>query len=687
MHQFTHLLAAVAIVIAGFIQHVTHPELIDPVWSRIVVVLLLVMTPFLVRMPGFMPYLELWGFIAVEAICLWLVHLSYLNDFNGFLTFFVYVLMVANGFFHHDHFWRNLHYGLLAVLMGTALLLSDASLSVRLDTALNFGVVWITSYAIILYLMKQERRLALALSRSSALNHKLHDSQLLMEKTQAVGRIGGWEINLAARPLNITWSREVYRILDVPEGTVPTQALRRQFYAEGDFEEIQGLAEHCLQTGEGFDLKKEVHTLRGERKVVRIVGQRQEENGKATRLFGLFQDITQEHEAEQALLQAKAEAEAAAQAKSVFLSTMSHEIRTPLNAVIGLSHYLLEESPRPDQVESLVTLQTAGETLLSLINDILDFSKIEAGKLEIEPVAFPLMPRLEAIRQTFALAARQKGLALELELDPALPSVVVADPNRLTQVLNNLMSNALKFTATGGVTLVLQVLDTLDRNGDLRYRLRFAVQDSGIGIPADKLQDIFESFSQGRSGTSREYGGTGLGLTITRQLLQLMGSEIRVESTEGQGSRFFFDLWVGAANPADLPALAPATVIAAAGHILLAEDNEVNVRVMARFLEKWGHEVTVAVDGEEAVALARTKVFDLILMDLQMPKMDGLEATRQIRTFNTGVPIIALTADATTEIRQTVLEAGMNDFSPKPFVPAVLRAQIGVALRQRALSP
>jgi signal transduction histidine kinase/ActR/RegA family two-component response regulator len=386
--------------------------------------------------------------------------------------------------------------------------------------------------------------------------------------------------------------------------------------------------------------------------------------------------------------EAMEKAQKSSEAKSEFLSTMSHEIRTPLNAVIGMSNLLISGNPRADQRENLEVLKFSAGNLLSIVNDVLDFNKIESGKLVFENIKFNMSELMQNICGGQAMTARTKGLQFKLDVDSTLnKKVLFGDPTRITQIVFNLISNAIKFTADGGVSVRVTCIE--DRHN--RVTVNFTVKDSGIGIEQERMAIIFEPFIQESTSTTRQYGGTGLGLAIVKRLLELQGLKIKVSSAVGKGSEFSFNMEFPVSTEVFEPKLnSQPQSNEESGNLssvrmLIAEDNPVNVMLMKKLLSKWGITPTIAENGERAVELVQYGNFDIILMDLQMPVMNGFDASKEIRKMRdhqkSGIPIIALTASALFDIRERVQESGMNDYVSKPFKPNELFEKIQMLIK------
>ena len=404
-------------------------------------------------------------------------------------------------------------------------------------------------------------------------------------------------------------------------------------------------------------------------------------------VFAAARDITERKAVEAELRQARSVAESASMTKSDFLASMSHEIRTPMNAIMGIAD-LLAKTPLNDEQNKYVQIfQRAGDNLLNLINDILDLSKVEASQLELERTGFSLIGHLEKVMEMVAARAQEKGLVLLFDIAPNVPADLVGDPTRLRQVLLNLLGNAIKFTTSGSVSLYVD----LDEAAQTPTTLRFAVTDTGIGIAKQKLGPVFERFTQADSSMTRRFGGSGLGLTISKRLVELMGGRIWVESEIGEGSVFAFtvpmEIWAVANRPmaklADDDDMTPLPAL----RILLAEDSPDNCVITIAYLENTPYHVDIAANGAVACDMFETGHYDLVLMDRQMPVMDGLTATRAIRAWEkqngrAPVPILALTASALKGDREMCIAAGCTDFLAKPIKQDVLRH----AIREHSLA-
>lgn len=485
----------------------------------------------------------------------------------------------------------------------------------------------------------------------------------LLEAAETVAGLGHWRVDLKTQA--VSWSEEVYRIHGVDPATFdPQLGGAIDFYHADDRDQVEAFIGRIVETGEIGEFQLRLIRADGdERRVISRAMLQRDEEGQPAALFGVFQDVTERIRAQ----------EAAARAKDEFLANMSHELRTPLTSVIGFSG-LLKASETLGEMERRYAdrISTASEALLSIINDILDYSKLEAGAVEMDPQPFEVRTWAEGVIGLVEAGCAEKGVELALEIADGAPMRLIGDDGRLGQVLLNFLSNACKFTAEGRVWVSIDG-DTAEGLG----RLRVAVSDTGVGIAEDRVEALFERFTQADQSTTRTHGGTGLGLAISRRLIGLMGGEIGATSRPGEGSTFWFEVRLPTAAVTEglEAAVTVHLEIRPGARVLLVDDSAVNREMVGALLAGMGLEVETATDGAEGVEALRRGRHDLVLMDVQMPGMDGLAATRAIRALDeaaAATPILALTANVQPEQQARCREAGMDGLIGKPVSPAEL---------------
>ena len=523
----------------------------------------------------------------------------------------------------------------------------------------------------------------------------LRNNEQLLNEAQRIGRMGSYDYDITRDYwTNSSAFDEIFGI----DAAYPRNFSGWQALIHPEEREATAAAVRHALDGTGEYFSHEYRIIRqDDRQVSWVQGTgRVERNpeGQAIRMVGTIQDITQHKEIEHRLRLAVEQAEAANLAKSRFLATMSHEIRTPMNGILGMAQMLLSPGTSPEEQRDYArTILSSGQTLLALLNDILDLSKIEAGKLELAPAAFSPPQLLDEIAQLFASPAHEKQLQLILDWQDTADLMLVADPVRLRQMLSNLTSNAIKFTQQGEVRITGRLLTRQETTACLE----FSVSDTGVGIPDEKLAQLFSPFTQADSSITRQYGGTGLGLSIVRNLARAMSGEAGIESRLGHGTRCWFRVQaeiLPTGSERRRQARSPASPTAdklPQARILLVDDNAINRKVASALLHSLGMDVSCAENGEQAIELAckTNPAPALILMDVQMPVMDGIEATHHIREYERShrrspTPIVALTAGAYAEDREHCLEAGMDDFLTKPLKLSDLESVLRTHLKSSA---
>jgi signal transduction histidine kinase/DNA-binding response OmpR family regulator len=499
----------------------------------------------------------------------------------------------------------------------------------------------------------------------------LRISEARLAEAQRIASIGNWEYEPGNN--TIYWSSQVYDLFDIKDRDfIPSIELVVDLIHEQDRRHVGSFWADALK-GKAFELDFRIVTSRGVKYInsqgYALCGP----EGGLKKIVGTLQDITQRKLSEQELLKAREIAENSTKVKEIFLANMSHEIRTPMNAILGFTRMLYETPLTEEQLGYLDAINFSSESLLVIINDILDYSKIQSGKVSIEKCDFSLHKLAQDIITMLRPKASDKGLALSCKVDKSIPEVLKGDPVRLNQILTNLLSNAIKFTESGSVGL--EIVQLLTKDDCLN--LQFKVRDTGIGIPADKQAVVFDSFVQASDDTTRKYGGTGLGLSIVKSLVELQHGNILIESEPGHGTTFIVNLSLDRANHTAVTSVSPSISRPEEVEqisrlaILVVEDNPVNQLLVRKVLEKVNCKIDIARNGLEAIALLKSKDFDIVLMDVQMPEMDGYEATQYIRTQLPSpyaqLPIIAMTAHAFGEDVTRCLAVGMNDYISKPF--------------------
>ena len=498
---------------------------------------------------------------------------------------------------------------------------------------------------------------------------KLERSNLILDVSQELSTTGGWEFNLLTG--EVFWTKQIYEIHGVTADFIPTFEGILELYDEGYAELLKAHVKAAIEQQIPYDFEFRLRTPDGIKKWGRGVGIPVMADKQVVALRGAITDITQKKEIELELIQARNIAENSAKAKTDFLSVMSHEIRTPLNGIIGIAN-LLKLKHTMDQEEYVRSLIFSADHLLQLINDILDLTKIESDKLELVLAEINIFELVKNIKNQFKSLAESKGIQLKSFIDDEIPQRLIADPVRLGQILNNLISNAIKFTEQGEVTIVLRLTTLTDHQAGIR----FSVKDTGMGIPEELYDTVFESFKQVQQSAHRKHTGTGLGLAITQKLIELHNSQVVLNSTVGVGTEFHFEICFELATDQNSPgSFLPGPEISVYENklkglrILFVEDNSINVMVAKKQLEYFGTTPDCAYSGKEALKLLEHNTYDVALLDLHMPEIDGYALADLIQQQYPGIHIVIFTADIMTEVKLKLAKMHIFDILNKPFSP------------------
>jgi len=544
---------------------------------------------------------------------------------------------------------------------------------------------------------EQPEKFILVLSIQDVTRQKLADMALesakeklemrndLLDVSQKLSHTAGWELDIVTG--EVFWTRQAYLLFEVEEDFVFSLEKVKPFFSGEDWQFLDTCTQAAIKQGKHYDLELRFITAKGTSKWVRAIGVPITKGDRVVMIRGALMDITLKKENELELIDARNAAEKASRTKSDFLSVMSHEIRTPLNGIIGIAN-LLKLNHTMDQKEYIGNLIFSADHLMELINNILDLTKMENEKLELVLAEIDLLRLIKNIKNQFKSLAEAKGIQLKSLVDDEVPQRIIADPIRISQMLNNLISNAIKFTDQGSVILSVQLVSSLSDS----VSIRFSVKDTGMGIPVELQERVFESFKQVQQSPHREHGGTGLGLTITQKLAELHGSRVFLESEVGKGSVFYFDLNFEIPedqSPHTDEQISP--VFAAQTHrlqglkVLLVEDNQINVMVAQKQLEYFGVDADCAYEGKEAIRLMEANSYHAAMIDLHMPGIDGYALAKIVRAQYPNIHPIIFTADIMNEVKQRFSQIHVYDILNKPFSPEKMFEVLLKVARMRGL--